>query len=230
MNEENNIVGNTEETIHTAYIQPNDSEQQTLPTYCKNSKCGLFFNISMFIAVAVLYVLFFTSRNHEEIIQPVSIKTALSIAFVDSDTLWENYEFVKVTKKELEDLELKLTNNYKAQAMAFKAEYESYLKTGASLALNEQKKKEAALQQKQSGLMELEKSLASQLNEVKQNKNIQVQDSIFAFIKRFNQGQKYSFILEKSRMSGILFANDSLNITKAVIKGLNEAYDKGKNK
>ena len=130
----------------------------------------------------------------------------------------------------MEDLEQKLTNNYKAQAMAFKAEYDNYLKIGATLTLSEQKKREATLQQKQSNLMEMEKSLGSQLAEVKQAKNIQLQDSIFSFIKRFNQGPKYSFILEKSRVSGILYANDSLDITKSVIKGLNEAYTKGKNK
>ncbi len=226
MNTENNIVENMNETTQNTNNQNSCNETNE----CKKSRCGMAFNIFIFLAIAVLYVLFFTSRNKQEVAQPIGIKTALSIAYVDSDTLWENYDFVKATKKELEDLELKLTNNYKAQAMTFKAEYENYLKTGASMPLNEQKKKEAALQQKQSSLMELEKSLGGQLAEVKQNKNIQLQDSIFAYVKRFNQGPKYSFILEKSRMSGVLYANDSLNITKEVVKGLNEAYAKGKNK
>jgi len=226
MNEETNIVENTKET--TQYTNNQNSCNE--PHICKNSKCGMVFNIIMFISIVVLFVLFFTSKNKTEVIQPVSIKSALSIAYVDSDSIWENYDFVKTTKKELEDLEQKLTNNYKAQAMAFKAEYDNYLKIGASLTLSEQKKREAALQQKQGNLMELEKSLGGQLAEIKQTKNIQLQDSIFSFIKRFNQGPKYSFILEKSRVSGILYANDSLDITKSVIKGLNEAYTKGKNK
>ena len=226
MNEENNIVENMNETTQNTNNQNFCNETNE----CKKSRCGMAFNIFVFLAIAVLYILFFTSRNKQEVIQPVSIKTALSIAYVDSDTLWENYDFVKATKKELEDLELKLTNNYKSQALAFKAEYENYLKIGASMPLNEQKKKEAVLQQKQSSLMELEKSLGAQLAEVKQNKNIQLQDSIFAYVKRFNKGSKYSFILEKSRMSGVLYANDSLNITKEIVKGLNEAYTKGKNK
>ncbi|MEI6695804.1 MAG: OmpH family outer membrane protein [Bacteroidota bacterium] len=226
MNEENTIVENTEETT-TPIAQTSPVENNSIAT-CKKSNCSMVFNIFMVLAIAVLYILYFTSRNKQEVVQTVSIKTALSIAYVDSDTLWESYDFVKATKKELEELELKLNSNYKAQAMAFKAEYENYLKTGASLPLNEQKKREAALQQKQSGLMDLEKSLGNQLLEVKQTKNIQLQDSIYAYINRFNQGPKYSYILEKSRTSGILFANDSLNITKVVIKGLNEAYAKGK--
>ncbi|MFZ4398808.1 MAG: OmpH family outer membrane protein [Bacteroidales bacterium] len=230
MNEENNIPENTEEIRETPTNQTLAVENNTTSTSCKKSNCGMIVNIFLAIAIVILYILFFTSKNKQEIIQPVSIKTALSIAYVDSDTLWENYDFVKDTKKELDDLEAKLTNNYKAQAMAFKSEYDNYLKIGASLPLNEQKKREAALQQKQNSLMELEKSLGSQLTEEKQNKNIQLQDSIFAFIKRFNQSPKYSFILEKSRVSGILYANDSLNITKDVLKGLNEAYLKGKNK
>jgi outer membrane protein len=229
MNEDNIIEENAEETQQKLNYQPPVIENNTNTTPGKKSNAGLVFNIFIAVAIIVLYILFFTSHQKQEIVQPVGLKTALSIAFVDSDTIWENYDFVKATKKELDDLESKLTNNYKAQAMAFKAEYENYLKTGASLSLNEQKKKEAALQQKQSSLMELEKSLGNQLVEVKQNKNIQLQDSIFSFIKRFNQGPKYSFILEKSRVSGILYANDSLNITKAVLKGLNEAYSKGIN-
>ncbi len=230
MNEENNSVENMEENAQTPITQTPITEVSPSATTCKKSNCGMIFNIFAGLAIVGLYILFFTSQNKKEIVQPVGLKTALSIAYVDSDSIWENYEFVISTKKELADLELKLTNNYKAQAMGFKAEYENYLKIGATLPLNEQKKQEAVLQQKQSNLMDLEKSLGNQLLEVKQNKNIQLQDSIFAYITRFNEGPKYSFILEKSRTSGILFANDSLNITKEVLVGLNETYTKAKNK
>lgn len=226
MNEENSLIENQEENQTKPIIETKEIKYDNAVS-CKTSKCGIAFNIFIFIAVVVLFILHFTSKK-EEVFQPVSIKSALTIAYVNSDTIWENYEFVKDTKKELENLEMQMNNNYKAQGMAFKAEYENYLKIGATLSLNEQKKREAALQQKQQDLMELEKSLGNQMLEKKQNKNIQVQDSIFAFIKRFNQGSKYSFILEKSRLSGILFANDSLDITNAVLKGLNEAYKKDK--
>lgn len=226
MNEENSLIENQEENQTKPIIETKEIKYDNAVS-CKTSKCGIAFNVFIFIAVAVLFILHFTSKK-EEVFQPVSIKSALTIAYVNSDTIWENYEFVKDTKKELENLEMQMNNNYKAQGMAFKAEYENYLKIGATLSLSEQKKREAALQQKQQDLMELEKSLGNQMLEKKQNKNIQVQDSIFAFIKRFNQGSKYSFILEQSRLSGILFANDSLDITNAVLKGLNEAYKKDK--
>lgn len=228
MNEENNLTENQEEFKNNPLIQPKIIENNNAVS-CKKSKCGIVFNIFIFLAIAVLYFLFFTSKNNEQV-QAVSLKSTLTIAYVDSDTLWENYQFVKDTKKELDNLEMQLNNNYKAQAMAFKAEYDNYLKTGASLSLSEQKKKEAGLQQKQQSMMALEKTLGDQILEKKQSKNMELQDSIFSYIKRFNQGPKYSFIMEKSRVSGILFANDSLNITKIVIKGLNEAYEKGKNK
>jgi outer membrane protein len=228
MNEENNLNDNMEENNLNPIKQNNITENQN-DISCKKSKCGMIFNIFIFIAVAALYIIHFTSAK-KEVIQPVSIKSSLTIAYIDSDTLWENYEFVKDTKKELDNLEMQLNNNFKAQGMAFKAEYDNYLKTGASLTLSEQKKKEAALQQKQQNLMELEKNLGNQILEKKQAKNIELQDSIFAYVKRFNQEPKYSFIMEKSRVSGILFANDSLDITKSILKGLNETYSKGKNK
>jgi outer membrane protein len=228
MNEENNVIDNMEENKSTPIKQNNITENHN-DINNKKTNYSMFFNVLIFIAVAALYIIHFTSAK-KEVIQPVSIKSSLTIAYVDSDTLWENYEFVKDTKKELDDLEMQLNNNYKAQGMAFKAEYDNYLKTGASLTLGEQKKKEAALQQKQQNLMELEKNLGNQILEKKQAKNVELQDSIFAYVKRFNLGPKYSFIMEKSRVSGILFANDSLDITKSILKGLNEAYTRGKNK
>jgi len=197
---------------------------------CRKPKCTFVFNIIVVIALAILFFLHFSNCKEKQIPTQHNINTSLTIAYVDSDTLWENYDFVKDTKAYLEELEKKLTNDYKNQALTFKNDYENYLKTGASFTLNEQKKKEAALQQRQNDLMELEKKYGNQLAEIKQAKNIEVQDSIFSFINRYNQGPKYTFILEKSRISGILFANDSLNITKEVIKGLNEIYHKGKKK
>lgn len=208
--------------------QIENQEKITYSKKCKKPNHTLILNIFLIIGMAVLYFLHFTNSKNEQISRPQTINSSLTIAYVDSDTLWENYDFVKDTKTYLEELEKKLTNDYKSQAMSFKNDYENYLKTGASFTLNEQKKKEAALQQRQNNLMELEKKYGSQLAEIKQNKNIEVQDSIFSFINRYNQGPKYTFILEKSRISGILFANDSLDITKKVIEGLNEVYHKGK--
>ncbi|MCX6232165.1 MAG: OmpH family outer membrane protein [Bacteroidetes bacterium] len=229
MSEENNIVETTEQTPEKPNFQPAGISKNEAET-CKHSRCGMYINIILAIAVIVLYILFFTSKNKKEVSQPVSIKTALTIAYVDSDSLWENYEYVKDTKKELKDLELRLTNDYKAKTMAFQSEYENYLKTGASLTKTEQIKKEEALKEKQNSILALKESFGSQLMEEKEKKNIQLQDSIFAYVKRFNQGPKYSFILEKSRSSSLLFANDSLDITKTIIKGLNEAYTKSRNK
>jgi outer membrane protein len=229
MSEENNFVENTSEFNEKPILEPtvmNTSEGAN----CKHSRCGMVLNVILALAVIVLYVLFFTSKNKKEVIAPVSIKTALSIAYVDSDSLWENYEFVKDIKKELKDLEVQLTNDYKAKTMAFQSEYENYLKTGASLPKTEQYKKEEALKQKQSSLLELKESLGNKLMEEKEKKNIELQDSIFSFVKRFNQGPKYSFILEKSRTSSVLYANDSLNITKPILNGLNEAYAKSRKK
>ncbi len=205
-------------------------ENNTQQISCKKSKCTLVFNIFVVISLVVLYFLHFSNNKKEQTPRPLSISSSLTVAYVESDTLWENYDFVKDTKAYLEELEKKLTNDYKSQAMSFRNDYESYLKNGASFTLNEQKKKEAALQQRQNDLMELEKKYGNQLAEIKQTKNIEVQDSIFSYINRYNQGPKYTFILEKSRISGILFANDSLDITKEVIEGLNDAYRKGKKK
>jgi len=42
-----------------------------------------------------------------------------------------------------------------------------------------------------------------------------------ATFKKFNKDKHYDFIMGYTRGAGILFANDSLDITKVVIKGIN---------
>ncbi len=110
----------------------------------------------------------------------------------------------------------------------FQNEYESYLKNGASLKLSEQKKKEEELTAKKNSLMGLESQMRDQLLKKQQAINTRLLDTVFAYINRFNEKPKYTFILKKSTEHGILFANDSLEITKDILTGLNLEYKKFK--
>jgi len=190
-------------------------------------------NVVLFIAVGVLFFLHFSGGKGSvpETKKPVAIKGIGAIAFVDSDSLMEKYDYYKDTKTALDKFEEDLKNEYQTKTLSFKSEYENYLKIGASLSLAEQKRREEGLKAKQNSLIQLESELANKLAARKEEKNNELLDNIQSYIKKFNESKGYTLILAKSRISsGILFADESMDITNAVIEGLNNDYKEKKEK
>ena len=54
--------------------------------------------------------------------------------------------------------------------------------------------------------------------------NIQMEDTIKARMKEFNQGRSYEIIFNNRTTSTILFANDKYDITSEVVDFLNSKY------
>lgn len=226
MDEELNVENTSEETITPQLTEVNQEPAKCEHHHCR---CGMIANAVILIGLIVLYVLFFINKskqNNAYNVAPVSIKSNMSIAYINTDTIMDKYDFAKDMKKELDDYQSKMENDYKAKVTSFQNEYESYLKNGASLKLSEQKKKEEELTNKKNQLMSLKEDMSNQLLKKQQAVNTRLLDTVFAFIHRFNEKPKYTYILKKSAEHGILLANDSLEITKDVLKGLNMEYQK----
>ncbi|MBP7498004.1 MAG: OmpH family outer membrane protein [Bacteroidales bacterium] len=185
---------------------------------------SLFFNFLLVIAVIFL----FFKLNNIEKTDSIKSNTDLNIVFINTDTVWDKFLLVKDKKKELDDFESNLQQDYNSKMKAFEYEYKSYLKDGTSgkLSLNEQKRKEEELSKKQEALIEYDKQLSKLLIDKQQEINNLIQDEIISHLKTYNTKAKYNYILGYSRNSGILLADEKKEITKEIIKGLNEKYIK----
>lgn len=197
------------------------------------NKVNLFLTPLLLIGMVALFFLWLKSPKSETPTTPqaqTNSAASIPIAYINSDSLWENYEFVKDVKQQLVDFETKLQSRYNAKTKAFEADYKSSLdKANRGLLTTREKDRVAEeLQRKQQDILELDKELSAQLMEKKEKANTQVQDTILAFIKKFNQDSKYLYILEYSKLSGILYADESKDITTEIVKGLNENYIKFK--
>ena len=150
----------------------------------------------------------------------------IKIAYVDYDSLLANYNFAQDVQKELIRREMSINNTiekerkslqeeaaafeYKVQNNVFatqeraQAEYEKIMKKDQDL-----------LQRSQAMIAEFEKESIAKSNEVTQ--------SIIDYIKEYNSSAKFDFILTK--MGGnMLYANEALDITNDVVKGLNAKH------
>lgn len=192
----------------------------------KSSSLSLTLNVILIIAVAILYCLHFKSHKNSELPTPYSLLPT-NIVYLNSDTVWNDYKFVKDKKKELKEYEDKLQDQYDNKAQSFKQEYEAYLKEGTSgkLSLSQQKKREEELGNEQRKLQEYDKNLSDQFLQLQQKLNNEIQDSIINFIKKQYAKYNYTYVMAYSRNSGILYANDKLDITKDLLTKLNKSYE-----
>jgi len=63
-----------------------------------------------------------------------------------------------------------------------------------------------------------------QIAEQEYNMNIQLLDTVNNFLMRFNRAYNYDYILAFRTAGEILVANDSLDISREVLKELNKEY------
>lgn len=153
---------------------------------------------------------------------PVS---GLTIATVNIDSINQGYQMVADIQQELVRTESRLTADIQNQANAFQKEYDNYLKIGATLTLSEQHKREEQLQQKQQSIAELQQTYANQLVSLQAQRMEEVSNSILSFIEKFNrENGQFGMIVSTGKQSGVLYSLPSMDITSAVLRGLNEEY------
>ena len=169
-----------------------------------------------------------TSKTNEN--TPVTAGD-LRIAIVNTDSLSANFDMVEIVKGEIEATNKKLENDLQRQMTTFRADYENYLKIGATMTLSEQKKKESQLEQRQQNLVALQQRYSEHAAQVQMQKMQEIQDYIFTFIAKYNnEHEKYNIILPKSMVGGVLYADPSMDITGEIIDAINADYSKNRKK
>lgn len=155
-------------------------------------------------------------------VQPGGVMT---VATVNTDTLFAHYRMVEDVTAELEKTEKKLQGDLQKQAQDFQTEYENYLKVGATMTLSEQRKKEEYLTQKRESLEQLGARYETQLVTLRLQRMEEVQNAVFEFIERYNAAHgQYTFVISNARTSGVLYSPANIDITGEVLEALNAEY------
>jgi outer membrane protein len=207
---------------------------------------SLILNVVLAAAVIHLYILNFKQNNphNTEAVNPEEnstevvltsegneSKSALAegakIFYVNTDSLWNNYDLVKKAQDDLKLEKMKLEGQFKSKLDVFEREYMD-LQNRANKGLissEEAQRKETDLMNKQQQLLQLKDDLAMKLLDKEQDMNDKIQKAIYDYLARYQQEKSIDFVLGYTRASGaVLFGNGSLDITNEVIAGLNNTY------
>lgn len=171
-----------------------------------------------------------TSENTSEKsnVKPVVMNGPLPdarIAYINIDTLNENYLFIEDYVKVLKGRKLSIEAQLQSLTQKFQQDYEAAQQSAQAgimpPAEMEAKKKELERQQREIQNKELQMdNLATEMAE----KNDQLQRDVKEFLKRYNN-EKYDYIMAYSNaVPSILLANPKLDITYQVLDALNTEY------
>ncbi|MDY6801339.1 MAG: OmpH family outer membrane protein [Bacteroidota bacterium] len=198
-------------------------------------KISLWLNIILIVAVAGIYILYFTGEGKgtvadtsvtEEEVDGEIIGRSFSIAYVNIDTIISDYQFFVDKRDDLNqkmgeseaELQLK-SRNFEREVRDFQEQMNKGLITRTKAQMLQQE-----LAQKEQELYATRDNIAQQLSEEEQVMLRQGLDRIMKFLEEYNKEHNYQYVLSKTFGSQVLFADKSLNITRDVLNGLNEQY------
>ena len=187
---------------------------------------SLILNAVLLVAVIVLYFLHFSAGNDQQ--PPASANTAapipVQIAYINSDTLLKNYEFSKKAADDLENKKDELQAEYENRARGLQTEIENFQRNAQNMTIAQARAVEEDLTKKQQNLLRYQETLTQTLVQQEARISNELYDKVAQYLRDYGLANNYQLVLTYQKGSGVLYANDSLNITQEVVKGLNQAY------
>jgi outer membrane protein len=198
-------------------------------------KFQLVLNIVLALAVIALFVLHFTGIGANKKLNSddslaFGIDANNEIFFVEIDTVISKFNLAK-------DLSAELESKYNSSDAALKSKQQAYEKDVNDYQYKAQRglitRTEAAdieqtLYAKQQELVQLQQDLTNEINEKQSVMNRQVINAIMEYLKVNSSQFNYKYVLGASFGGNVLYANDSLDISASIIKGLNDKYEQDK--
>ena len=193
-------------------------------------------NSILIIAVVFLYLKVFKNTTIKKT-EPSSnlinnnsgnLKNA-SIAFVELDSLNEKIGFIKDRRKELEIEQKSIETEWQNGYRGLENRKNVFLKRGNSITQQEAEKFQGELLQQQQQVDERKRNLTQKLSEKSYKFMDDIQKKLKDFLNEYNKTKNYQYILTTGTgLDYMLYKDSTFNITKDVIKGMNELMTKKK--
>jgi outer membrane protein len=199
------------------------------------SKINLAFNILLLAAVAFLF--FKPSSgvdsvdkkpaiesDSSEVFTPEFLNSNSRVVFVNADSLNEKYEFIAEKYEELEREQLKIESQVQRKMKAAEERYIELEGQAAYMTPGQLEQAQLELQGLQMEISQFQEKLAADFRKKELETQQTFYKNISQYLKEYNKDGMYDFILTYQLGGQILLANDSLDITNDVIRGLNAKY------
>jgi outer membrane protein len=187
----------------------------------------IIWNAILTLAVAVLGYLHFKGNSAEGgTAASTNAGVGKKIVYVQADSLLKSYEYYKDFQKEFESKGYQLENDLGNRARSFQNEVAFFQQKAQQGGLTQEQGQsvQAQLAKKEQEITQYRDAQLRKLEEERLKKTEEFYTGIFDYIKRYNKENAYELVLGYSKGGGILFADQSLDVTKKILDGLNKEY------
>lgn len=188
---------------------------------------------SLATAIAMVSILSACNNDAKTVTKTGETSTTVSaeekIVYVNSDSLLTKYEYFKDLKAKMETKGKAAEADLVSKQQAFQREVQQYQAQQNTLAADQRAATEQRLSRKQQELQAYQQNAGSALQNEQAKEQELLYDKVSEYLKTYAKTKGYKLVLTYSKgNSAILFADESLDVTGAVIVGLNQAYTKDK--
>lgn len=187
---------------------------------------SLLLNVVLLIAVAFLYYKVYSGNSEKNESSPIQKLPQASIVYINSDSLLDNYPYFTRLKNSMEQKQDSIEGILKGRGKTLESEIRSYQERGASMTDQQRQLEEERLSRKQQEFLHYKEEMVNELGKQEEIINDSLHHNLIDVLKKFNKDKNYQFILGYQKGSGILLANDSLEITKQILEELNKEENK----
>ena len=194
---------------------------------------SIVLNVVLFVAVSVLYVLYFSGHKSPETAMTskvVGTADATKIVYINTDTLLNNYQLaVELNEAFLKKQEDRRTElNIKAKAIDQEGtEFQRKLQNNGFISEARAIEARDQLLVKQENFRRLQQEMMDKASREQSELNKQLFDEITNFLKEYNKEKGFSIVLSTQLGGNVLYAEDGFDITKEIVDRLNANYKKG---
>lgn len=156
-------------------------------------------------------------------------KTVEPIVYVHSDSLLENYSYFKDIRSKMESKSKKAQVDLTAKGNAFQREIAEYQQKAQTMSADERASTEQRLARKRQELDAFNQNASSALANESAAENEKLYEKVAEYLKGYAKKKGHKMVLTYSKSNPtVLFADESLDVTKEVVAGLNSAYKSDK--
>lgn len=193
---------------------------------------SIVLNVVLFVAVIVLYVLYFSDRKSPETAMNSKVSStadATKIVYINTDTLLNNYrlavELNEAFLKKQEDRRTEL--NIKAKAIDQEGtEFQRKLQNNGFISEDRAMEARDQLLVKQENFRRLQQEMMDKASREQSELNKQLFDEITDFLKEYNKEKGFNIVLSTQLGGNVFYAEDGFDITKEIVDRLNANYKK----
>ncbi len=192
----------------------------------------LVINIVLIFLVGFLYYLYFNG-NKKSTVQNIPSSTIhheneiSRVAYIDLDSLQNNYTYYKKIKAEFEKKQEAANNEISSLQRKYQTRAMQLQQKGSTMTQQEQESAMQEMNKMQQDLQAKKQVIDNDLYNTNSKMKEDILSRIQNYLKEYNKDGRYSYIF--SYEPGFMFYKDStLNITPDVINGLNELYSENK--